>query len=120
VEGDESGYSRQALTTLYRAAQEALTNVQRHSHARHAAITLNLGEHEATLDIEDDGVGFAPDVLSQPGAAGPNGKARKRGYGLQSMMERLELVGGALEVQSKEGEGTRLHITVPTFRVLTR
>jgi signal transduction histidine kinase len=87
--------------------------VQRHSQARHATVTLNLGEHEATLDIEDDGVGFAPGVLSQTGAIGPNGKSRKRGYGLQSMMERLELVGGALAVQNGRDSGTHLRITVP-------
>jgi signal transduction histidine kinase len=113
VEGDEEGYSRQALMTLYRAAQEALTNVQRHSGARHAALVLMLGEQVATLDIEDNGVGFTPGEPDQTGAAVPNGTTRKRGYGLQSMVERLELVGGALEVESREGWGTRLRITVP-------
>ena len=102
VEGDEQGYSRQALVALYRAAQEGLTNVQRQSRARHAKLDLKLGEHTATLGIEDDGRGFAPGEHT-----------RRRGYGLQSMTERLELVGGTLAVDSADGKGTRLRIAVP-------
>jgi signal transduction histidine kinase len=113
MEGDEQDYSRQAVVALYRAAQEGLTNVQRHSRARHATLRLKLGEQVATLDIEDDGRGFSLAASPAHSPAKAIGQARKRGYGLQSMTERLELVGGTLDVQSAEDAGTRLHISVP-------
>jgi signal transduction histidine kinase len=105
ITGDERGFSRPALTALYRAAQEGLTNIQRHAGAAHAWVTLRFTPGEAVLDIRDDGCGLG-------GAAAGAGEPAS-GYGLQSMRERLELVGGALAVESAAGQGTRLRIIVP-------
>jgi signal transduction histidine kinase len=101
--GDESGFSRPALIALYRAAQEGLTNIQRHAAATHAWVTLRFTGEGATLDIRDDGRGLAIPASGAPPAA----------HGLLSRRERLELVGGALAVESTAGQGTRLLVTVP-------
>jgi signal transduction histidine kinase len=112
IEGSEAGYSRQALMTLYRAAQEGLTNVQKHAGAGQVDMKLEFGEEIAKLEIRDNGKGFAPEPVGViPGQAGE--RVQQRGYGLQSMRERLELIGGDLRVESKPGGGTALHIIVP-------
>ena len=107
IDGREDGFSKQSLMALYRAVQEGLTNVHKHAGARHVLVDLKLGEQDAALELSDDGRGFDPSMLQslQP----------ERGdcYGLQGVRERLELVGGSLDVESSHGEGTRLRIIVP-------
>jgi signal transduction histidine kinase len=107
IEGSEDGFSKPGLLTLYRAAQEGLTNIQKHAGASHAWIELHFGEQEATLSLRDNGRGFDPlgQQHLQPG--------REGGYGLQGLQERLELVGGSLKVESVLGAGTSLRVTVP-------
>jgi len=81
--------------TLFRVTQEALANVARHSNARHVMVELADQDDEIILRIEDDGVGFD---LSQV----------EKGVGLDSMRERLETVGGHLNVSSGTSSGTRV------------
>jgi signal transduction histidine kinase len=107
VEGSEEGYSQQALVTLFRAAQEGLTNVQKHAGARSAEVAVRFGEALATLRIADDGRGFEPGRVVAPSPG------RQGGYGLQGLRERLELVGGALRIESAAGMGTQLEVTIP-------
>jgi signal transduction histidine kinase len=107
MEGDEESVSKQGLLVLYRAAQEGLTNVQRHASASHIWIDLHFGEQEATLVLRDNGLGFDPSSWQQ-GEPGRNG-----GYGLQGLQERLELVGGSLQVEGVPGQGTTLRVTLP-------
>jgi signal transduction histidine kinase len=87
---------------LFRVAQEALGNAVKHSDARHISIELTGAPSSLALTITDDGKGF--DVESVP-----NG-----GLGLVSMRERVESVGGLLEIHASPGSGTRLRVTVPT------
>jgi signal transduction histidine kinase len=110
MEGSDEGYSAQAIMALYRVSQEGITNIRKHSGARRVSIHLWLGERAAHLEITDDGRGFDPPEMRDTG----QGANRDRGYGLQSMAERLELVGGSLKVESAPGRGTRLHIIVPS------
>ena len=107
IEGGEEGYSQQALMALFRVAQEGLTNIQKYAHAASAQLHLHFGEASATLRLSDDGPGFDPAQLTalRPG--------REGSYGLQGVRERLELVGGVLQVESSPGQGTRLYATVP-------
>jgi signal transduction histidine kinase len=107
IDGKEDGFSGQSLMVLYRAVQEGLTNVQRHANARRADVRIHLGESSARLDLSDDGRGFDPQSLEAA-----EGERSER-YGLQGVRERLELIGGSMAVESKIGEGTSLHITVP-------
>jgi signal transduction histidine kinase len=103
IQGDEAGFSRHSLTTLYRAAQEGLTNIQKHAQASQVTVRVRLNSQEADLFIEDNGQGFDPDTMA--------GKAGS--YGLQGVRERLELIRGSLKLESVPGEGTSLLITVP-------
>lgn len=91
-------------TALLRTTEEALANVARHAGATRATITLSYLGDAVTLDVDDDGVGFAaiPDPC-------PDG-----GFGLRGLKERLAAVGGWLEVESTPGEGTTVVAQVPS------
>lgn len=89
--------------SLYRFAQEALTNVAKHAEARYVSVDLSLSDGEICLTIADDGKGFTYD---------PN-SGRAQGIGLTSMQERTDLLGGRLEVEAWPGKGTRLSARVP-------
>jgi PAS domain S-box-containing protein len=84
-------------TTLYRIAQEALTNVARHSRAANVEVILERRRDHVLLIVEDDGVGF--DV----GEAAPT-----QGFGLLGMQERASLVGATLQIESAAGRGTTI------------
>jgi signal transduction histidine kinase len=90
---------------LYRIAQESLSNVIKHSGARHARVDLSGDEGGVSLRVVDDGAGFdggAPD--------------RKEGLGLVSMRERLRLVGGTIAIDARPSAGTRIDVYVPVAR----
>ncbi|HLI31645.1 MAG TPA: GAF domain-containing sensor histidine kinase [Solirubrobacteraceae bacterium] len=86
-------------TTLYRIAQEALTNVVRHAHAKSAEVVLRKCAGRVVLEVVDDGRGF--DTRSVSG-----------GFGLDGIRERVALVRGALSIHSG-AEGTRVIVEVP-------
>ena len=86
---------------LYRICQETLTNVARHAEAGRVGVRLVATPQEVRLSVEDDGRGF--DASSVPGDR----------HGLVGMRERAQMLGGALEVRSIPGEGTRVEVTVP-------
>lgn len=92
---------------LIRIIQEALTNVRKHSGARHAWVRFNLEGETGRICIQDDGRGF--DQVRVPGSLAG-------GFGMQMMNERAERVGGALEVDSTRGKGTRVTVRVPVER----
>jgi PAS domain S-box-containing protein len=94
-------FPAQIETTAYRVAQEALTNVARHARARRVHLKVRAGSDKMEIQIEDDGVGFDPQIgLAQ-------------GRGLAGMRERVGLVGGELQIESKTGAGSRISIRLP-------
>jgi signal transduction histidine kinase len=101
VGGDESGYDESTLMTLYRAAQEGLTNARRHAQASTVTVNLALDATGAQLVVADDGCGLL---------SGQNG------FGLLGMRERVELAGGRVDVHSAPGTGTELSVTIPRAR----
>lgn len=107
LNGSEEGFSNQALIALYRAAQEGLTNIQKHAEASRVRLTLSFDSTQAQLVLSDNGRGFEAGTLQNLPAE------REGGYGLPGVQERLALVGGWLELESRPGEGTSLLITVP-------
>jgi signal transduction histidine kinase len=107
VEGQEDGYSQQALLALFRVAQEGLTNIQKYAQAALAHLEVHFGEAGATLCLSDNGPGFD---LAQLSALRPG---REGSYGLQGVRERLELLGGTVRVDSSPGQGTSLYATIP-------
>jgi signal transduction histidine kinase len=92
---------------LYRIAQECLQNIVKHARAATATLRFDVQDGTARLEVTDDGVGFDPSGTADPGPGGT------RGYGLQSMVERAELVGGHLQLRSRQGDGTTVTVTVP-------
>jgi signal transduction histidine kinase len=88
---------------IYRLVQEGLTNAVKH--AGDAAVHVAIAESAdaVTIVVRDDGPGFVPD-------------AHHEGFGLLGLRERVELVGGALEVRSAPGAGTTLEATLPIRR----
>jgi two-component system, NarL family, sensor kinase len=90
---------------LYRICQEALTNVARHAEAGRVIVRLVATPEQVRLAVEDDGRGF--ETSKVPGDR----------HGLVGMRERAEVLGGALEVHSEKGAGTRIEATVPLERL---
>jgi signal transduction histidine kinase len=91
---------------LYRFLQEALTNVAKHAHANHIGVVLGCDDHTVRLAVEDDGRGF------DRGAAWSS-LGWPMGVGLLGMQERLESLGGQLEMASQPGQGARLVAHIP-------
>jgi PAS domain S-box-containing protein len=98
---DEPPLSPSAKQAIYRIALEALANVVKHSHAKHATLRLDTTDDYVTLELADDGAGFDPSG-SYPGH-----------FGLQSMRERAESHGGELQLDSEPGRGTTIRARVP-------
>ena len=107
ITGDEIGFPKPALQSLYRAAQEALTNIQKHARARHVSLCVLLNKHEACLCVDDDGQGFDISLLDR---LPPDRNDR---FGLQGVRERLEVVGGVLKVESHPASGTHICVNIP-------
>jgi NarL family two-component system sensor histidine kinase LiaS len=91
----------QVEQALFRVVQEALANVARHSGAKRAEVDLIYTANTLTLRVSDDGRGFDP------------ADDRDQGFGLQSMRERMEGLGGRVSVESAPGEGTRVTCVCP-------
>ncbi|MDP3090596.1 MAG: PAS domain S-box protein [Nitrospira sp.] len=89
-------------TALYRIVQEAMTNVMKHSAARHVGVVLNCGPSTISLVVEDDGCGF--DAAGSKSAAG---------IGIASMRERAALLRGTVEIESLPGKGTAVYVRLP-------
>jgi signal transduction histidine kinase len=90
--------------TLFRIAQESLTNVAKHAGARNVELRLEPGAGSFRLSVIDDGRGFDPDALEQAG--------NHHGWGLMIMRERAEAVGGAMRVESRAGQGAQVTVEV--------
>ncbi len=88
--------------TLYRFLQETLTNVIKHSKAKHVWVELTLDELEIALTVQDNGIGFTIDE-----------QTTAKGIGLTGLRERLLLVGGKLIVTSAHGKGTIISARLP-------
>ena len=89
---------RSTEVVVYRVAQESLTNVIRHSGARHVVMKLDHDDSQLVLSIRDDGQGL--------GNADP-------GHGIKGMQERALMIGGQLDVESVGDAGTEVRLTVP-------
>ena len=91
-----------AATAAYRIAQEALTNVARHSGATHVDISLWAKDGNLLLSVEDDGKGLAPEQLGE-----------SNGLGVIGMRERASLIGGTLSIGPGTGGGVRIELRIP-------
>lgn len=93
----------QARTQAIRVVCEALTNVRKHAAATRVAVRAGRDGKTLVVEVADDGAGFEAAAL-------PRGA---EGFGLVAMRQRAEAVGGALEVESRPGRGTRVRLRLP-------
>ncbi len=98
---DDALLSPRRATAVYRIVQEALTNIARHAAARRVELKMWTEAGQLRMVLSDDGCGFEP------------GRVRPRALGLLSMSERARELGGALEIHSEAGVGSRLSLTLP-------
>jgi signal transduction histidine kinase len=89
--------------TLFRALRELLINVAKHAAAREARVRIECEEGLLRVIVEDDGQGFDPDEESE-------------GFGLLSLRDRLQHLGGRLDIESAPGRGARISAVVPLLR----
>lgn len=92
-------------TVLYRIAQEALTNVGRHSKASHVVVSIESVEDTIRMTIRDNGQGFR--------VSGNSRSLKKNRLGLIGMKERAEMIGGTLKVESSPGGPTTVTVDIP-------
>jgi PAS domain S-box-containing protein len=116
-QAEAAGWDAQFETTLpgrlrpelemacFRVAQEALTNVMRHAHAKQVWVALGLKAGEVQLSVRDDGDGFDVAVVSDVSRTG--------GFGLIGMQERVRQLGGRLAIHSAPGRGTEVRASFP-------
>jgi len=101
LEGSPRALSPDIEEHFLRISQEALANVLQHAQAHTVRVTLTFDPHQVLLCVEDDGQGTN------------SASSRQNGFGLISMKERSERLGGGLTVTSQPGHGTKLLVTVP-------
>jgi PAS domain S-box-containing protein len=97
-----SEVSKSVATAVYRAIQESLTNIARHSGATRAWVVLAIEERSIFVEVEDNGRGITAEAM-----------AKSRSLGLKGMRERISYLGGSLEVARAPRGGTRLRVRVP-------
>jgi signal transduction histidine kinase len=89
---------------LFRIAQEALTNVAKHAQATRVTVTVEVEGGTLRLVVADDGIGFDLEHLAEPDGS--------RGWGLLTMTERAEGVGGRCRIETGPGQGTQVIVEV--------
>jgi signal transduction histidine kinase len=107
VDGDLSDLTDSQRIVLFRVVQEALSNVRKHSEAARVSVVLRSSLTFVELTVTDDGCGFDPRLL-----------ATDR-LGLAGISERVRLLGGAVEIDTKPGVGTTVRATLPQWRPST-
>jgi signal transduction histidine kinase len=94
---------------VYRIVQEALNNATKHARAREILVLLDGSESDRLcLSISDDGIGFAPNPGERTGE-----QIQAGGFGMKSMRERAEALGGHLHVSTAPGKGTTIEVAIP-------
>ena len=106
VLGEETVLPSGLEAALLRICQESLANILKHAEATQVSVTLVYDDTKVRLRVEDNGIGFNPDMLGQP-------ERTDGGFGLVSMRERARLIGGELTVTSELGGGTTVDVTLP-------
>jgi signal transduction histidine kinase len=104
--GGRKPLSEDTAVLCFRAVQELLVNVLKHAHARKIEVSTGSDRGRIRITVADDGIGFDT-------SEGLSGKGGKGGFGLFSIRERLQHLGGSLKVDSNPGHGTRVTLSAP-------
>src|SRR5579872_1365328 len=108
LDEDFGRLERDLETTIFRVLQECLTNIHRHSRSKTACIRIVRFPTEVRLEVSDEGRGIPSGKISEMRSNSGN-----IGVGTVGMRERIELVGGKLEIASEDGHGTTVSATIP-------
>ncbi len=106
VTGSERELPADVQLLLFRIAQEALSNIRKHSQASEASVKIEFAADRVRLTVSDNGIGFA--ITGRLDGLASNGK-----LGIMGMYERARLLGGSFSVQSEPGNGTQVITEVP-------
>jgi signal transduction histidine kinase len=101
--GETRPLHREAQDELFRIAQEALTNAAKHARATSVWVNLVFNAQQVSLEIRDDGIGLTVTASRKPNST----------YGLASMRERAQRIGGRLQIERQKKGGTSIHVQVP-------
>lgn len=104
VTGKERRLESYEEVMVFRAVQELLNNTARHSGAASVKVQVDMGDNLTKVSVDDDGKGFDADNVND-----------KRGMGLKVIRDRVEMLGGSMEVDSVVGNGTRVTFQLPTM-----
>jgi len=102
----ELSVSNDAAIAIFRAVQEAVTNVVKHAQATALRVICKADEETFAITVEDNGIGLPPNRLAATGS-----------HGLSSIRHRVRSLYGELVIQPAEPSGTRLHISIPMSRI---
>lgn len=105
----EGALSPRDEINFYRVVQESISNIIKHSEATEASIIVSRENGVVRLTVSDNGKGFVPD-----GSVSANGGARRGGFGLTGMAERVRMTGGYYEINSAVGVGTTITVIINT------
>lgn len=101
-QGEEKKMDNQKVTAIFRVFQESLTNIMRHAKCRHVNVFVSFNNNKIVLEIVDNGQGFDPSILKN-----------QKSLGVFGMKERIESFGGKFELESQEGNGTKVKLEMP-------
>ena len=104
MDGDVATLTDSQKIVLYRVVQESLSNIRKHSHATRASVGVRARSGYVSLEVSDNGCGFAADARA------------KRRLGLVGIVERVRLLGGDVEIESSLGNGVLVRATLPRWR----
>jgi two-component system, NarL family, sensor histidine kinase UhpB len=104
--GDKIELDEDTKVVLFKAVRELLINIVKHAGAKNIKVGISKHNNEVEVTVEDDGSGFDISKLGPPSGT-------KGGFGLFNIRERLEYMGGQLEINSRPGKGTRIVMTAP-------
>ncbi|MDX2163381.1 MAG: histidine kinase [bacterium] len=106
ISGDERRIGQAPELALFRIAQEAVRNAEKHGQPRHITLSLTYAPHDVRLIVADDGSGFTP-------PAALDGLAQRQHFGLLGMQERVQQLNGTLTLRSRPGAGTVVDVILP-------
>jgi len=98
---------------LFQSVRESLHNVTKHAHAKKVTVSVSRADNEIQVTVVDDGVGFDVSKIRSGGLEGG-------GFGLFSISERLENIGGRFRIESKPGSGTKVFLAAPISKKTVR
>ena len=105
MDGDVASLTDSQKIALFRVVQESLCNIRKHSYATAASVRVRAVSGYVSLEVSDNGCGFAME--------GVRAKGR---LGLSGVVERIRLLGGDVEIESSPGHGVSVRATVPRWR----